>query len=108
MLARMTAAFVDDLNAAHVLDVIEKVQGQSAARIPGVVVWRTILGIAGIVLATPALVALKVVSEHAISGKALMEFLGPNKESPEPASRSKLSHTTSKTDPVDPGTVPNL
>jgi hypothetical protein len=31
-----------------------------------------------------ALVALKVVSEHAISGKALMEFLGPNVE----ASRS--------------------
>jgi len=28
MLARMTAAFVDDLNAAHVLNVIEKVRGE--------------------------------------------------------------------------------
>src|SRR5580698_1727721 len=35
-------------------------------------------GLAGVILATPALVALKVVAEHAISGKALMEFLGPN------------------------------
>jgi predicted PurR-regulated permease PerM len=35
-------------------------------------------GLAGVVLATPALVALKVVAEHAISGKALLEFLGPN------------------------------
>lgn len=35
-------------------------------------------GIAGVILATPMLVALKVVSENALSGKALMEFLGPN------------------------------
>jgi predicted PurR-regulated permease PerM len=35
-------------------------------------------GLAGVILATPALVALKVVAEHAISGKALLEFLGPN------------------------------
>jgi predicted PurR-regulated permease PerM len=35
-------------------------------------------GIAGVILATPTLVALKVVSENALSGKALMEFLGPN------------------------------
>jgi predicted PurR-regulated permease PerM len=39
-------------------------------------------GLAGVVLATPALVALKVVAEHAISGKALLEFLGPNDQSP--------------------------
>src|ERR1700732_2399042 len=65
-------------------------------------------GIAGIVLATPALVALKVVSEHAISGKALMEFLGPNKASPEQASRSKHSYKTSKAGPVNPNAVPNL
>jgi predicted PurR-regulated permease PerM len=37
-------------------------------------------GIAGIVLATPALLALKVVAEHAVSGTALMEFLGPNEK----------------------------
>jgi predicted PurR-regulated permease PerM len=38
-------------------------------------------GIAGIVLATPTLVALKVVAEHAISGGSLVEFLGPNEPS---------------------------
>ena len=35
-------------------------------------------GIAGIILATPSLVALKVVAEHTKDGKAMMEFLGPN------------------------------
>jgi predicted PurR-regulated permease PerM len=35
-------------------------------------------GIAGVILATPTLVALKVVAENALTGKALMEFLGPN------------------------------
>jgi predicted PurR-regulated permease PerM len=35
-------------------------------------------GIAGVILATPALVALKVVAENAMSGKSVMEFLGPN------------------------------
>jgi predicted PurR-regulated permease PerM len=40
-------------------------------------------GLAGVILATPALVALKVVAEHAISGKALLEFLGPNNPSPD-------------------------
>jgi predicted PurR-regulated permease PerM len=35
-------------------------------------------GIAGIVLATPALVALKVIAEHAIGGKAMTQFLGPD------------------------------
>jgi predicted PurR-regulated permease PerM len=40
-------------------------------------------GLAGVVLATPTLVALKVVAEHAISGKALLEFLGPNDQSPD-------------------------
>ncbi|MHB8475814.1 MAG: AI-2E family transporter [Steroidobacteraceae bacterium] len=38
-------------------------------------------GIAGVVLATPALLTLKVVAEHAISGKSVMEFLGPNNQS---------------------------
>jgi predicted PurR-regulated permease PerM len=40
-------------------------------------------GIAGVVLATPALLTLKVVAEHAISGKSVMEFLGPNNQSPD-------------------------
>jgi predicted PurR-regulated permease PerM len=35
-------------------------------------------GVAGVVLATPALVALKVVAEHATGGNAILEFLGPN------------------------------
>jgi len=39
-------------------------------------------GIAGIILATPALVALKVIAENISSGKQLMEFLGPNGQSP--------------------------
>ena len=39
-------------------------------------------GVAGIILATPALVALKVVAENTSSGKPLMEFLGPNDQSP--------------------------
>ncbi|MGC2031074.1 MAG: AI-2E family transporter [Steroidobacteraceae bacterium] len=40
-------------------------------------------GIAGVVLATPALLTLKVVAEHATSGKSVMEFLGPNNQSPD-------------------------
>jgi len=40
-------------------------------------------GIAGVILATPALVALKVVAENAIRGKAVLEFLGPNDQRPE-------------------------
>jgi predicted PurR-regulated permease PerM len=181
MLARMTAAFVDDLKAAHVLDIIEKVRSEvgrfyvttallnvcvgcatagamTACGMPTPVLWGVLAavlnfipyagpattlmvltlvafvtfdglgqviavagsflllatitgqfvqpllvgrrlkvnpllvflalwfgglfwGIAGIVLATPALLALKVVAEHAISGTALMEFLGPNEQS---------------------------
>ena len=200
MLARMTAAFVDDLNAAHVLDVIERVRGEvgrfyvttalinvgvgcatagamMACGMPTPFLWGALAavlnfvpyagpaatwivltlvalvtfdglshmlavagsyiaiigiegqlvqpllvgrqfkvnpllvflalwfgglfwGIAGIVLATPALVALKVVSEHAISGKALMEFLGPNEQSPGQATRSEPPNPTSKVDPV--------
>jgi predicted PurR-regulated permease PerM len=37
-------------------------------------------GIAGIILATPTLVAIKVVAAHSARGAALLEFLGPNKE----------------------------
>jgi predicted PurR-regulated permease PerM len=182
MIARMTAAFVDDLNAAHVLDVIERVRkevgrfyvttaiiniglglattglmtllgmptpylwgiiaatlnfipyagpattlivltlvatvtfdklGQVAAvaasylalaAVEGQIVQPLFVGrrlevnplliflalwfgglfwgIAGVILATPALVALKVVAEHALRGTALMEFLGPNDQTP--------------------------
>ena len=178
MLARMTAAFVDDLNAGHVLDILEKVRGEVgrfyvttaiinvglgcatagamlACGMPTPYLWGALAavlnfipyagptttlivltlvafvtfdsighvlavagsyialamvegqivqplfvgrrlqvnplliflalwfgglywGIAGVILATPALVALKVVSENAISGKSVMEFLGPN------------------------------
>ena len=35
-------------------------------------------GIAGIILATPTLVALKVIAENSKSGRPMMEFLGPN------------------------------
>ncbi len=181
MLARMTAAFVDDLNAAHVLDILEKVRGEvgrfyvTTATInaglgcatagammicgmPTPYLWGVLAavlnfipyagptttlivltlvafvtfdgvghvlavagsylglallegqivqplfvgrrlqvnplliflalwfgglywGIAGVILATPALVALKVVAENAISGKSVLEFLGPNDQS---------------------------
>jgi predicted PurR-regulated permease PerM len=183
MLARMTAAFVDDLNAAHVLDIIEKVRrevgrfyvttavinvGLGCATVgammlcgmPTPYLWGILAavlnfipyagsattlilltlvafvtfdgigqvlvvagsylalaalegqliqplfvgrrlavnplliflalwfgglfwGIAGVILATPALVTLKVVAENAISGRAVLEFLGPNDQRPE-------------------------
>jgi predicted PurR-regulated permease PerM len=35
-------------------------------------------GIAGVMLATPVLVALKVIAEHVSGGRAILEFLGPN------------------------------
>jgi predicted PurR-regulated permease PerM len=35
-------------------------------------------GIAGVMLATPVLVALKVIAEHMSGGRAVLEFLGPN------------------------------
>ena len=58
-------------------------------------------GLAGVVLATPALVALKVVAEHAISGQALLEFLGPNDQSPDRETRlSKLVRSRSVAKPA--------
>jgi predicted PurR-regulated permease PerM len=186
MLARMTAAFVDDLNAAHVLAIIEKVRGEVGkfyvatalinvgfglatagvmmlCGMPTPFLWGVIAaalnfipyagsaatlivltlvafvtfdgigqvlavagsyillamvegqivqplfvgrrlkinplliflglwfgglfwGIAGVVLATPALLTLKVIAEHSISGKSVMEFLGPNNQSPDAGS----------------------
>jgi len=40
-------------------------------------------GIAGIVLATPILVALKVIAENTRRGGPMMEFLGPNDQTPD-------------------------
>jgi predicted PurR-regulated permease PerM len=40
-------------------------------------------GIAGILLATPCLVALKVIAENAKDGQSMMQFLGPNEIAPE-------------------------
>lgn len=37
-------------------------------------------GIAGIILATPTLLAIKVVAAHSERGEALLEFLGPNQD----------------------------
>lgn len=42
-------------------------------------------GIAGVILATPVLVALKVIAENALDGNSMLQFLGPN---PEPKSAS--------------------
>jgi predicted PurR-regulated permease PerM len=39
-------------------------------------------GIAGVVLATPFLVALKVIAENAHDGQSMMQFLGPNEAVP--------------------------
>jgi predicted PurR-regulated permease PerM len=38
-------------------------------------------GVAGVLLATPVLVALKVIAEHASRGRGVLEFLGPNNQS---------------------------
>ena len=35
-------------------------------------------GIAGVILATPVLVALKVIAENAVDGQSMLQFLGPN------------------------------
>jgi len=48
-------------------------------------------GIAGVILATPILVALKVIAENAHDGESMMQFLGPN--DPAPARFDKLRET---------------
>jgi predicted PurR-regulated permease PerM len=48
-------------------------------------------GIAGVILATPILVALKVIAENAHDGESMMQFLGPN--DPAPARFDKLRGT---------------
>lgn len=67
-------------------------------------------GVPGIILATPTLVALKVIAEHSASGKRMLEFLGPNAggptdgpaaEAPEPDPRlGRLSHWLSLERPL--------
>ena len=39
-------------------------------------------GIAGVILATPTLVALKVIAENSLDGTSMLQFLGPNADSP--------------------------
>jgi predicted PurR-regulated permease PerM len=51
-------------------------------------------GIAGVILATPILVALKVIAENAHDGESMMQFLGPNDSSP--ARFDKLRETTKR------------
>jgi predicted PurR-regulated permease PerM len=46
-------------------------------------------GIAGVILATPTLVALKVIAEHTSGGRAMLEFLGPNAEKSKRPNRLK-------------------
>jgi predicted PurR-regulated permease PerM len=46
-------------------------------------------GIPGIIMATPTLVALKVIAENTKSGKPMMEFLGPNDQTPDRDSKLK-------------------
>ena len=40
-------------------------------------------GIAGVILATPVLVALKVMAENALDGQSMLQFLGPNESGSE-------------------------
>jgi predicted PurR-regulated permease PerM len=39
-------------------------------------------GIAGVILATPILVALKVIAENSVDGTSMLQFLGPNVDAP--------------------------
>jgi predicted PurR-regulated permease PerM len=48
-------------------------------------------GVAGIILATPTLVALKVIAENTKSGKSMLEFLGPNGPNSQTAGRDAKS-----------------
>jgi predicted PurR-regulated permease PerM len=46
-------------------------------------------GIAGIILATPTLAALKVVATHSAGGQQLLDFLSPHHDRPAPAAKKK-------------------
>jgi predicted PurR-regulated permease PerM len=46
-------------------------------------------GIAGVMLATPILMALKVIAEKALNGQSMLQFLGPNDPSASDPHRSK-------------------
>src|SRR5580698_5583398 len=106
MLARMTSAFVDDLHAGHVLDVIDKVRAEVGRFYLTMTLINIGLGVAtagvmmlwgmpnpylwGVLAAGlnyfpyvgpgMTLLAIKVVAAHTAHGEALLEFLGPNKE----------------------------
>jgi predicted PurR-regulated permease PerM len=41
-------------------------------------------GVAGVILATPILVALKVIAENSVDGTSMLQFLGPNVDTPGP------------------------
>jgi len=50
-------------------------------------------GIAGVILATPVLVALKVMAENALDGHSMLQFLGPNDSGSErPGTLKNLMH----------------
>ena len=52
----------------------------------GGILW----GIAGVILATPILVALKVIAENAHDGQSMLQFLGPNESVEKPKGFKKL------------------
>jgi predicted PurR-regulated permease PerM len=61
-------------------------------------------GVAGIILATPALVVLKMIAENTSGGRPMLEFLGPNDQT---AGRDDKLHKltgTARTPPQDPAT----
>lgn len=71
ILTRMTAAFADNLKASHVLKI------NPLLMFLGLWLGGLFWGVAGVMLATPVLVALKVIAEHIDGGHAILEFLGP-------------------------------
>jgi predicted PurR-regulated permease PerM len=48
-------------------------------------------GVAGVILATPILLALKVIAENVLDGQSMLQFLGPNEsDAPQPQGLRKL------------------
>lgn len=62
-------------------------------------------GIAGIILATPALVTLKIIGENSPGGAALLDFLGPANQSPTRARARVASPADSHTLGLNPETT---
>jgi predicted PurR-regulated permease PerM len=65
-------------------------------------------GVAGIVMAVPALVSLKVVAAHSLRGRPLTEFLGPNGLAlvPVDADSADAADAGDVADPLDPARPP--